>query len=92
MITKELDLINSAQALLTQELSAREVIISEIIDLVDILKVEKLAGWDEIPFQNIHSLPYEKHHSTAELSVLLDLLNNRLTEMRYQSLMEKHYL
>lgn len=92
MITKELVQKGSMQTVSKRELTTREVIVNEIIHLVTALKIDKLAGWDGIPFQNIHSIQYENHHSTAELSVLLDLLNNRFTEMRYQSLMEKYYL
>ncbi|MBB6447439.1 hypothetical protein [Bacillus benzoevorans] len=92
MITKEAVQADSAQALYMKELSAREVIVNEIIALVELLKIENIAGWDGIPFHNIHSIKYENRHSTADLSILFDVLNNRYAEMRYQSLMEKYYL
>lgn len=92
MITKELLQDRSEIPLLTKELSTREVIINEIIHLVNVLNIEKLTGWENIPFDHIDAIEDGNNHSTVELSVLLELLNHKFTEMQYESLLEEFYL
>jgi hypothetical protein len=52
----------------------REQTISRIINLVDIMQIKELTGWDDIDFRNIKQLGEQKHYLTEELAILLESL------------------
>lgn len=52
----------------------RDRVINEIINLVDVLNIKEIEGWDNIPFSSIKNLRYMENLSLEELSVLLELL------------------
>jgi hypothetical protein len=52
----------------------RDRVINEIINLVDVLNIKEIEGWDDIPFSSIKNLRYMKKFSLEELSVLLEIL------------------
>ncbi|WP_394584545.1 HNH endonuclease [Cytobacillus firmus] len=61
----------------------RELLINEIINLVNVLEIKELAGWEDVPFTKISSLKENTSILTDELSVLLDELDSIFENRRF---------
>ena len=67
------------------DLFTRDIMIIEITNLVKVMNIKEIEGWEDIPFQKISTLKNQTHITNEELSVLLDLLDNMFEEMRFRS-------
>jgi hypothetical protein len=65
--------------------SNRGQIIQEIINLVNVLKIKTLPGWDDIPFTRIITLESRKDILTEELKVLLNELDKIFEDRRFNN-------
>jgi hypothetical protein len=65
--------------------SNRGQIILEIINLVNVLKIKALPGWDDIPFNRIITLEGRKDILTGELKVLLNELDKLFEDRRFNN-------
>jgi hypothetical protein len=73
-------------------LSTRDFIINDIIQLVEVMNIKEIDGWNDIPFKEIKTIKDQTPTTTEELSVLLNVLENKAEERRYQFLMEEYYI
>ncbi|WP_071394651.1 hypothetical protein [Bacillus tuaregi] len=72
-------------------LSVRDQIIDEISNLIIVMDIHQLNGWEDIEFAQIDNLR-NSMISTEELYVLRELLDNKYEEMLYQLYLEEYYL
>lgn len=63
----------------------RELLINEIINLVNVLEIKELAGWEDVPFTKISTLKEDTSILTDELSVLLDELDRMFENRRFNN-------
>jgi len=70
----------------------KERILNEIINLIIVLDITELNGWEDIEFDNIDTLKNNFSISLEELFVLKELLENKYEEMLYQMHLEEYYL
>ncbi|WP_430509983.1 HNH endonuclease [Gottfriedia solisilvae] len=65
--------------------SNREQITLEIINLVNVLKIKTLEGWEDIPFTKIKTLGNRTDLLTKELEVLLNELDKIFEDKRFNN-------
>ncbi|KAA9012121.1 hypothetical protein [Niallia endozanthoxylica] len=70
----------------------KEQVMNEIINLIIMLDITELNGWEDIEFDNIDYLKTNSSISLEELFVLKELLEHKYEEMLYQMHLEEYYL
>lgn len=86
-------IITKERALKTEsKLNLRNRVIDEIINLILVMDINELNGWEDIEFDKIDTLKNNLTITTEELIVLQELLENKYEEMLYQMHLEEYYL
>ncbi|WP_394231900.1 hypothetical protein [Niallia oryzisoli] len=86
-------ILTKESALKTEsKVSLRDKIINEIINLILVMDISELNGWEDIEFGKIDSLKNNSSISTEELIILQEILENKYEEMLYQMYLEEYYL
>jgi len=86
-------ILTKESALKTEsKVSLRDKVINEIINLILVMDISELNGWEDIEFGKIDSLKNNSSISTEELIILQEILENKYEEMLYQMYLEEYYL
>jgi len=86
-------ILTKESALKTEsKVNLRDKVINEIINLILVMDISELNGWEDIEFGKIDSLKNNSSISTEELIILQEILENKYEEMLYQMYLEEYYL